>query len=48
MGTVAKSVMLCPKSLEEDVIRVCQHEGGRGVILTIPDEDDEAMKTFIE
>ncbi|KAM0079694.1 hypothetical protein ACKRZS_008166 [Fusarium odoratissimum] len=48
MGMVAKSVMLCPESLGEDVRRMCQQEGGRGVILTIPDEDDEAMKTFIE
>ncbi|RBQ72072.1 hypothetical protein FVER14953_14019 [Fusarium verticillioides] len=48
MGMVAKSVILCPESLGEDVRRMCQQGGGRGVILTITDEDDEAMKTFME
>ncbi|KAL2017235.1 hypothetical protein VTK56DRAFT_2394 [Thermocarpiscus australiensis] len=48
VGMVADSVLLCPESLEEETRLIHQRDGGQGVILTIPDAHDEAMRRHLE
>ena len=47
-GMVADRVVVCPESLVEDVTLIRRQDGRKGIILTIPDASDAAMREVIK
>lgn len=48
MGMAARSVIVCPESLYEVVLKKQKADGGKEVVITIPDEQDEGARAFIQ
>ena len=48
MGMTAKSVIMCPESIYPVVLAKQEAEGGKELIITIPDEQDATMRNYVQ
>lgn len=47
MGMTAKIVIMCPESIYPVVLAKQEAEGGKELIITVPDEQDETMRNYV-